>query len=82
MVSIKYVSEGWCAPCQAFWPVVTDVCQNNNVQVVKVTTNDPQVADLGISSVPTVLFYKNGDLIRKMTGVVPKQRFEAMLKSI
>ncbi len=80
MLSIKYVSEEWCGPCKSFWPIVQEICANNpNVSLVKVGVEHPEVKDLQISSIPTVLFYKNGQLMHKSTGIMPKSQFNSLV---
>ena len=80
MLSIKYVSEDWCGPCRSFWPIVQEMCANaTNVSLSKIGTNSPEVANMQISSIPTVLFYKNGQLVHQSKGVMPKHQFASLV---
>ena len=82
MLSIKYVSAEWCNPCRLFWPVVQETCANTpNVSLVKVDVESPEVKDLQISSIPTLLFYKNGKLVHQSKGVMPKNQFSSLVNS-
>jgi thioredoxin 1 len=80
MLTIKYVSEDWCGPCRAFWPIVKEVCDATpNVSLSKYQVSHPSVSDLAISSIPTLLLYKNGQLIHKSSGVMPKHQFMTLI---
>jgi thioredoxin 1 len=80
MLSIKYVSEEWCGPCKSFWPIVQETCASSpNVSLIKVGVSHPEVKDLQISSIPTLLFYKNGQLVHQSKGVMPKHQFSSLV---
>jgi thiol-disulfide isomerase/thioredoxin len=79
MLSIKYVSAEWCAPCKSFWPVVQEICASiPNVNLIKLDVNNPEIIDMNIRSVPTLLYYKNGQLIYKSIGTMSKQQFASL----
>jgi thioredoxin 1 len=82
MLSIIYVSEDWCDPCKSFWPAVSEVCQTQNVSLSKVNTSHQSVQSLGITNIPTVLIYKDGNLVHRFAGATPKNKLEALIKSI
>ena len=80
MLSIKYVSAEWCAPCKSFWPVVQETCASTpNVSLVKVDVESPEVRGMGISGIPTVLYYKNGQLVHQSKGIMSKQQFASLV---
>jgi thioredoxin 1 len=66
----------WCGPCRMAGPVLEKIAKeySGKVKVCKVNVEDQrQVAvDNGIMSIPTLNFYKNGELADQMTGVTPK----------
>jgi len=65
----------WCGPCRMAGPVLDKIAKEygGKVKVCKVNVDDQrQVAiDNGIMSIPTLNFYKNGELVDQMTGVTP-----------
>lgn len=80
MLSIKYVSADWCGPCRSFWPVVQETCANTpNVSLAKVDVESPEVRGMGISGIPTVLYYKNGQLVHQSKGIMSKQQFASLV---
>ncbi len=60
MLTIKYFTATWCAPCRAFGPIVDQVTQQyaNKVNLVKIDieTNEREVFGYSIVSVPTMVF--------------------------
>ncbi len=71
----------WCGPCKLLTPIIADIAKDYDGKVVigKVNVDDnPQVAaKYGINSIPSLLFFKNGQVIEQHTGLLPK----ASLKS-
>ena len=66
----------WCAPCRALAPVVEAVAADfdGKIQVMKfdVEGGTDIPARYGIRNIPTLLFFKNGELIDKSTGILSK----------
>ncbi len=75
----------WCGPCRMIGPVVEELSHEYEGKVIigKVNVDDnPETAtQFGIRSIPTILFFKNGQLVDKQVGVVPKSVLESKLKS-
>ncbi len=77
----------WCGPCRMIGPVVEEIGQEygEKAKVVKldVDTNNGTAAKYGIRNIPTLLFFKNGEVVDKQVGVVPKavlvKKLEALL---
>ena len=73
----------WCGPCRMVGPIIDDVAETylNKVKVGKLNTDDnPQVASkYGIRSIPTILLFKNGEVVGNLMGAKPKQDFEEMI---
>ncbi|MCJ7729343.1 MAG: thioredoxin [Sedimentisphaerales bacterium] len=65
----------WCGPCRMAGPVLDKIAEEyeGKVKVCKVNVEDQrQIAiDNGIMSIPTLNFYKNGEIVDQMTGVTP-----------
>jgi thioredoxin 1 len=78
----------WCGPCRMVGPVVEELSKEYDGKAVvgKVNVdNNPNVsAQFGIRNIPTLLFFKNGQVVDKQVGAVPKSvlagKLEAQLK--
>lgn len=72
----------WCGPCRIIGPVIEELAEEYNGKVVfgKLNTDENQrtALDYGIMSIPTMLIFKNSQLVDKPVGAMPKE----MLKSI
>jgi len=76
----------WCGPCQMVGPIVEDLAQeyNGKVKVLKLNTDEaPEVAGrYQIMSIPTILFFKEGQVVEKIVGARPKQQFKQIIDSL
>ena len=74
----------WCGPCKMLAPVVSQIAEENEgtVKVCKLNTDDVMdvAVKYGISAIPTLILFKNGEVVDKTVGVVPKAAIEAMWK--
>lgn len=66
----------WCGPCKMLSPIVADIAENNSdkVKVCKINIDDEEeLSDkYGIVSIPTLYFFKNGEVVDKSIGLVSK----------
>jgi thioredoxin 1 len=66
----------WCGPCRALGPVVDELANEyaGQIKVGKLDVdNNPDVSsEYGITSIPAILFIKNGQVVDKQVGAVPK----------
>ena len=73
----------WCGPCRMLTPTVEELAKDyeGKVKVGKLNTDDsPDTAtNYGISSIPTILFFKGGQVVDRLVGVNPKSRFQQIL---
>ena len=69
----------WCGPCRAIGPVIEDLSKEyaGKINVGKVNVdNNPEVSmNYGITSIPAILFIKNGQVVDKLVGAQPKSNF-------
>jgi thioredoxin 1 len=70
----------WCGPCRAIGPVIEELATEYegkvNVGKVNVDLNAEVSTNYGISSIPAILFIKNGEVVDKQIGAVPKSVLE------
>ena len=65
----------WCGPCKAIAPVLEEIAtENSNVVIAKLNTDEnPNTASQhGIMSIPTMMIFKNGELVDRLVGALPK----------
>jgi thioredoxin 1 len=69
----------WCGPCRAIGPVIDELSKeySGKVKVGKVNVDEnPQVStNFGITSIPAILFIKDGKVVDKLVGAQPKSNF-------
>jgi thioredoxin 1 len=75
----------WCGPCRMVGPVVEELAKEYEgkaiVGKVNVDSNSGISANYGIRNIPTLLYFKNGILVDKQVGVVPKATLAAKLEA-
>jgi thioredoxin 1 len=69
----------WCGPCRAIGPVIEELSKeyNGKVNIGKVNVDhNPQLSvNYGITSIPAILFIKDGKVVDKLVGAQPKSNF-------
>ena len=74
----------WCGPCKMLSPIVDEIAEEcENVKVCKVNVDEEQAlaAKFGIMSIPTLILFKNGNIINKVIGVQPKTALLEMIEN-
>lgn len=71
----------WCGPCRIIAPVVeqlADEYADKGLRVGKLDVDaNPQTAQkFGVRSIPTILFFKDGEVVDRLVGAMPKPHFE------
>lgn len=67
----------WCGPCRTLGPIIEEIANDFEgkavVGKVDVDNNQQISVDYGIRNIPTVLIFKNGEVVDKIVGVSPKE---------
>ena len=66
----------WCAPCKMLSPIVDQVADEvNDAKVGKINVDEEQAlaAKYGVSSIPTLVVFKDGVEVKRSTGFIPKK---------
>ncbi len=73
----------WCGPCKMLAPVIEQISDEygGRLQICKVNVDDNQnlAARYGIMSIPSVLVFKDGEVVDKMVGSRPKSQIKEMI---
>ncbi len=76
----------WCGPCRMIGPLVEELSTEYEGKAicgkVDVDSNPGIAAKYGIRNIPTILFFKGGEIVDKQVGAVPKSNLEDKLKAL
>lgn len=76
----------WCGPCRMLAPVIEELAEEfeGKAKICKVNTDEEQdvAVKYGIRSIPTILFFKDGELIDQMVGASSKQALAEKINSL
>ena len=76
----------WCGPCKMVGPIIDELATEYEGKVIigkcDVDEKGDVAAEYGIRNIPTVLFFKNGELVDKQVGSAPKSAYVAKIEAI
>ena len=76
----------WCMPCKMLTPTIEDLAQDGSgrVKVGKVDTDANREVSVkyGINAIPTIIVFKDGEMVKKFVGMTAKQEFADELENL
>ncbi|MFO7913091.1 MAG: thioredoxin [Desulfotignum sp.] len=76
----------WCGPCKAIAPTVEALEKEYGDQMtfakVNVDENPISPSKYGVQAIPTLIFFKNGEVAEQITGMVGKEKLEQTIKNV
>ena len=76
----------WCGPCRMIAPIIEELATEYdgkiNVGKYDVEECDDIAAEFGIRNIPTILFFKGGEVVDKMVGAASKSKIEDKFKAL
>lgn len=75
----------WCGPCKMVGPIIEELANKYagtvNIGKCNVDENSDLPAEYGIRNIPTVLFFKNGEIVEKQVGAAQKSVYEEKIEA-
>ena len=76
----------WCGPCRMVAPIISELAEKYDGKIVvgkcDVEENEDLAAEFGIRNIPTILFFKGGQLVDKIVGAQPKAKIQEKFDSL
>ena len=75
----------WCGPCRVVHPVLEEMdAERDDLRIVSLNVDENQqtAAQYEVLSIPTMILFKDGEVVKKVIGAMPKRRLEAELDPV
>lgn len=75
----------WCGPCRVLTPVLEEINgERDDIRVVSLNVDDNQqtAAQYEVMSIPTMILFKDGEMVGKMVGAMPKRKLLDQLEPV
>lgn len=77
------IKAEWCGPCKMISPIIDEISSDYqgrlSVGKLDADSNRDIVTEIGVRNIPTILLYKNGEVVDKSVGAVSKQKLVEMI---
>lgn len=84
-VALVDIWAPWCGPCKIIGPVIDELSSDfqGRVSVGKLNadTSNQIISDLGVRNIPTILIYKDGEVVERLVGTTPKNKIAELINS-
>ncbi len=76
----------WCGPCRMVGPIISELAEAYDGKIIvgkcDVEENEDLAVEFGIRNIPTILFFKNGQVVDKIVGAQAKAQLEAKFQAL
>ena len=75
----------WCGPCRMLGPIIEELATSNAdiaIGKLNVDENSESASRYGVRGIPTIIFFKDGEIVDKIVGVKSKAEFQAKIDSL
>lgn len=83
-LAVVDLSAEWCGPCRMVSPIIHELAAEYADRIIagelNVDENPDVTARFRVRNIPTVLFFKNGEVVEKQVGAVPKATYKAIIE--
>ncbi len=83
LVIVDFFAE-WCGPCQMLAPILKEIDEaySGKVEIYKVNVDESADCAMryGITAMPTMVFFKDGEEVERVVGFLPKEEIEKIIK--
>jgi thioredoxin 1 len=85
MIKVKRFTATWCGPCKVLAPIFEQLeseIEGVIFETIDVDEDKEETMNYMVTSVPTVVIEKNGQIVQRYTGVQPKSTYTLKIKSL
>jgi thioredoxin 1 len=75
----------WCGPCRMMTPIIDELAEEFDTAIIgkaNVDESTELAQKYGIRGIPTVVFFKDGEAVQRISGVKPKEEIEEIIKNL
>lgn len=71
----------WCGPCQMLAPLLEDLDRQSNIKILKINVDElgDIARDFRVMSIPTLVVFKDGKMVKREMGYMPLERLKALV---